>query len=125
MARADTLVCTPDGLLKVYPCLSCLSEAELKQVLLMTLAEILGTYDLPEDTGQLFEDSACYECLSDKQLLQVIVSMFAQAANWEGQDMDDIRDKIKCMLCANPKQVKAALAYLLCTLCRDVSLAPT
>lgn len=124
MAQLRSITCHPSDLLATYACLKCLSKLELEQLLVVILADITGAYTLPEETSDLLADSACFTCLSDTQLLQAIVSMFAQVAYY-GTDttVDEIRDKIKCLLCANPAQVKAALTKLLCNLCDD-SITP-
>lgn len=124
MARAEQITCHPSDLLATYACLKCLSKLELMQLLVVIFADISGEYDLPEDTSTLLADSACFTCLSDTQLLQAIVSMFAQIAYY-GTDttVDDVRYKIKCLLCANPAQIKGTLTKLLCDLCND-SITP-
>jgi hypothetical protein len=111
-------VCTPEGLIRdSYPCFECLSESELLAVLLLSINELLGTYDLPEELSDLFADSACFTCLSDKQKLQAVVSgMAAKAYERTDKTMEEIRDEAKCMLCASPGAIKAALVLMLCNL---------
>lgn len=109
---------TPKDNLKVIPCLACLSESELKKLLVVIMADLIGTYTLPADTATLLSDSACYNCMSKKQLLQVAVTIWATIAY--GRDMsttvEEMRNKIKCLLCANPQQIDAALTQLTCGL---------
>jgi len=94
------------------PCLACLSESELNKVFVLALAT--GTaYELPDHLAQLMDSSACYTCLSDKQLLQVLVSAYVED-QLGSLTMDEFREKIKCLSCATPKQVKAAISYLTC-----------
>lgn len=114
------ITCTPTDLLHDFACLKCLSKLELEQLLLVILCDLTGSYDLPDDTHELLDDTACWTCISDTQRLQAIVSMFAQLT-YAGTDttVDDIRDKIKCLLCANPAQIKGAIAALLCSLCNN------
>jgi len=110
---------TPKDNLKVIPCLACLSESELKKLLIVVLAELTNVYTLPGDTGTLLQDAACYGCMSKKQLLQIAVTVWATIAygsRSEIPSVDTLREKIKCLLCATPGQVDAALAQLTCGL---------
>jgi len=98
--------------LETFKCLSCLSESDLLKVMLVVLADASTSgYTLPGDTAQLLEDSACWACLSDKQLLQAQVSALAEDIE-TGTTLEEFRNKIKCLLCAQPKQIRAAVAYL-------------
>lgn len=106
----------PKDNLKVIPCLCCLSESELKKLLVVIMADMMGNYTLPTDTAKLLKDSACYTCMTKKQLLQVTVAIWATIAYGvvleTNPTVNEIRDKIKCLLCANPAQVDAALTQL-------------
>lgn len=105
--------CTPSKTLAANSCLSCLSESELDKVFVVALAESEGTYDLPTDSAQLIQDAACFTCLSDKQLKQALVSSYLESLSPK-LTLDEIREKLKCLQCANPKQVLAATVYLTC-----------
>lgn len=110
---------TPKDNLKVIPCLACLSESELKKLMIVIMSDLMGNYTLPGDTAALLKDAACYTCMSKKQLLQIAVTVWATIAysNREGTlTVEEMRNKIKCLLCANPAQVDAALAQLTCGL---------
>jgi hypothetical protein len=110
---------TPKDNLKVIPCLACLSESQLKKLLVVVMADLMSDYELPDDTAALLTDSACYTCMSKKQLLQVTVTIWATMAYGERQEMltiEEMRAKIKCLLCASPAQVDAMLAQLTCGL---------
>jgi len=118
---------TPKDNLKVIPCLACLSESELKKLMIVIMTDTWGRYELPGDTAALLSDSACYTCLSKKQMLQLMVTTWAQIAygqwneqtdEWEGFDttVDEIRAKIKCLLCASPSQTDGILSHLFCDL---------
>lgn len=110
------ITCTPAARLEYLSCLSCLSDSELDKAFVVALAESEGTYNLPTDSAQLVEDSACFTCLSDKQLKQALVSAYL-----EGNDpltLDQIREKLKCLQCATPKQILAAQVYLTCKVVR-------
>jgi hypothetical protein len=107
-------ICTPAANLAAYKCLACLSVDELLKFWVIVLADVDGSgYTLPDDLPQLMEDASCWACLSDKQLLQATVSANAQDVEGEST-VQAIRDKAKCLLCANPKQIKAILAMLIC-----------
>lgn len=107
--------CTPSALTGVIPCLSCLSEKELLTVLVFILASA-DSYSLPTDTNQLLADSACFTCLSDKQLFQALITAVANEFLRESLTVEEGAAAVKCLQCANPKQLKAALVYLLCQL---------
>lgn len=114
--------CTPNGLLEDYKCFSCLSESELLAVLVLVANELTGTYTLPDELDDLFSDSACFNCLSDKQKLQAIISgMSTVAYERSEKTIDQIRDEIKCMLCAPPGLLKAAAVLLLCNLTNGIT----
>lgn len=100
---------TPKDLLADYPCFECLSEREMLAVFVLVANELLGTYTLPDQVDEMLSDSACFDCLSDKQKMQAIISAMSQVAYY-GTDktIDDIRNEIKCLLCAPPGLLKAA-----------------
>ena len=99
------------SLLKANACLACLSKTELIALAVMISADKLGTYNLPGDTNKLLANSACFNCFADSQLLQGMVAVMVQ--NVEGlATVNQMRARIKCLACANPKQLKAAFAYL-------------
>lgn len=118
---AITVDCeNPKELLKQVACLSCLSEAQLKMVLVVVLNDYLtslrgsSAYSLPEDMGDLMSDGACYSCFSNKQLLQIIVLLAGYITYTSEMTVPDVVAKGKCLPCAEPGQVKAALMRLLC-----------
>lgn len=117
----DPIACTPAGLIGDVPCLACLSEKELLMVLVAVLA-IGDNYTLPTDTNKLLKDSACFTCLSDKQLFQALVR--AVANKYIGSTFTEAEGQaaIKCLRCANEKQLKAAVVYLTCELFSQVLL---
>lgn len=105
--------CTVEGLLGLSPCVQCLSRKELYAVLVIILADVAG-YNMPDDLQDLLEDSACFRCPSDREKLQMIVSKFIHEyeENWE--NMDQVRDEIKCVLCIDEASLKGLLVHLLC-----------
>lgn len=114
--------CTPSALLEDYKCLACLSEKELLAVLVLVANQLIGTYNLPEELDDLFSDSACFTCLSDKQKFQAIISAMSTVAyERSGKTIDEVRDEIKCMLCAPPGVLKGAAVLLLCQLTNGIT----
>lgn len=107
---AIAISCTPSSLLDTYPCLACLSESELKAVIVVALAEQLRL-----TTDEILENSACFKCLSKKQMLQAATAIIGNEY-LSDMTVSAIREKIKCLLCANPDAVNAALTYGLCRL---------
>lgn len=58
-------------------------------------------------------NSACFTCLSDKQKLQSIAAILGD--NYlSAYTVPEIRELIKCLLCATPGQLNGALIYLIC-----------
>lgn len=109
--------CSPGANLAAYKCLSCLSVSELLIIYLVVLADAeTSGYSLPADQARLLEDAACWTCLSDKQLLQAAISANAQDILSEETPVSELRERIKCLLCATPKQIKAIIAMLVCKL---------
>lgn len=100
--------CTPSQALQIYKCASCLSESELMAVAAFALADNNG-----DTVADAMECSSCYSCLSDKELLQTVVAKIAYAY-LSRYTIAEIREQIKCLLCAPPGKVKAMLAYEIC-----------
>ncbi len=102
-------------------CLPCLSESQLKMLLVVVLNDYLtvlnesSVYTLPDDIAKLIKDGACYSCFSQTQLLQIILILAANVA-YSGNEMmvGNLIDKGKCLPCASPDQVNGALMRLLC-----------
>jgi hypothetical protein len=83
-------------------------------VILLAVATENG-YTLPGDTNKLLAESSCVTCLADKQMLQALASMFT-ANMLPGVPAATVRAQIKCLLCANPRQIKAAILTQICKL---------
>lgn len=107
------ITCTPAARLSYLSCLSCLSDSELDQAFVVALADGDGSYSLPTQASQLVADAACFTCLSDKQLKQALVSAYLQD-NSPNITIGEIRNRLKCLRCASPKQIKAIQVYLTC-----------
>jgi hypothetical protein len=100
--------CTPSELLKLNPCLPCLSEKEL-------LAALVGIFAAVEEheVAEVMRNSACFTCMSKKQLLVGLVSLMGQGL-LDRQTVPEIIDDIRCLECASEKQLLAAIMWLLC-----------
>jgi hypothetical protein len=112
----DTLSCDKN-VIKTVPCLACMSKTELMAVLVWMLAVNNG-YSLPADTNTILKKSACMACLTEHQLLEAFITIlgFELLQNETGaSSISDVRKQIKCLLCANPQQLKAAIVFLACT----------
>jgi len=108
------LTCTPAARLSQLSCLSCLSDSELDKAFVVALASNFSGYTLPAQASNLVSDSACFTCLSDKQLKQAMVSAYFQWGASPNITIEEIRNRLKCLQCANPKQVKAMISFLTC-----------
>lgn len=93
------------------PCLTCLSEKELQAVLVYLLSTQTD-YSLPDDLRQLMQDSVCINCFSNKEKLQAVVAALADELVTD-ETIPEIRDAMKCLLCATPGQIQSAIIYLL------------
>lgn len=102
---------TPGELLSQIPCLACLSEKDLQAVLLYILSTQTD-YSLPDDLKTLIQDSSCVACFSKKEMLQTIISALANEFV-TGETIPEIRDSMKCLQCATPQQIQAAITYLI------------
>ena len=114
MPVAPTLplaTCTPNSLLKLAPCLACLSDHELLALLVYAMAQESSTY--ANSTANVVKDSNCLTCMSKKQLLQAMVSLIGFEF-LRGMSVATARNKIKCLTCLSDHRLEAAFVYLLC-----------
>lgn len=105
--------CTPQAIKESFHCIQCASESEVLMVILWALAKLEGTYTLPGDLDHLLEDTACWNCMSDSDLLRAIAILLAQKAS-RNESILDFWDEVKCLPCADPKALRAAIVPLLC-----------
>ena len=103
---------SPSDLANAIPCLACLSQTELMCVMILALATSNG-YTLPGDTNAVITDSKCVTCLTDKQMLQALAGLLA-GSTLDGLTVTQMRARIKCLACANPRQLKATLLSQFC-----------
>lgn len=105
----------PSAALKQYPCLQCLSEKELKAVLVLALAEAVS-----DTVPEILEASKCLTCLSPKQRLQSLVSILG-GVYLSGSTVTEIREDIKCLICGSDTMIDSALLYEICKLFTSLS----
>lgn len=103
--------CTSNELVHLYPCTQCLSEHQLKAVIVLAFATFLG-----EEITDVLDCSACLTCMSKHQMLEAITSVLGEAwlSEFAGLTTADVQALIKCLLCATPDQLNAAITYLIC-----------
>lgn len=78
-------------------------------ILLLYMLAYINNDD--SDLAGLLEESNCWTCMSDKQKLEAAIGSMANAYLLSAQD---IANAVKCMPCAQPGQIKAAIAYSIC-----------
>lgn len=110
--------CTPQAVQELTPCFHCLSESQLRMVMMIFWAELAG-YDLPEDLDQFLEDSKCFTCLSEKQILEQKVGLFAEFLGQRVIDAEQGLEAFKCLPCLRPRQIEAGILYAICTFLND------
>ena len=111
---AEAIVCDKNELIDIYPCFQCLNKSELMAVLVYVLASLNGK-DVSTDLPTMMEDAACIGCLDDKKMLEAIVGILASAVVSRDTTMDEIRADVACLLCVDPKMIKAMIVKELCT----------
>lgn len=118
MAIIQRNVITPCDLrdkLSDYPCLKCLSDSQLWMVFFLTLNYIYNYLNNTDATPvERLQELGCQNCLTDSQLLQAVVSKMVVTAAGLGYEAAAGFEDAACTTCADPKQIKAAVASLLC-----------
>lgn len=115
----QALTCSPPSeLLKVYPCLACLSEKELLAVIVLSMAQASPLH--ANNVALLLSDSACFTCLSKKQRLQALAALLGNMGLGT-KTVPEIRDAIKCLLCGTPNQLWSAALFLYCNYFQQVA----
>jgi len=106
--------CDREWLLESFPCSACLSDKELLAAIVYALGVLTGVDDSNGETlhGSL-EETACIACMTQKQMkqsvLQMMVSSFGPTFT-----VDELRDKIKCMMCLDDNKLRALGIRNLC-----------
>ena len=93
------------------PCVQCFKGNELEALLIVLLAQKAG-FTIPDDVGDLVDATACLKCYSDSGLKQNLAA-FLWEQNANGETADELMAKAKCLICADPKTLKALYHYLL------------
>lgn len=112
--------CTPAGLLDPEPCGLCLSDTQLMAVIGVLLCAInkeLGEVSActPE---AMMEKAKCFKCESNHQMLDSLVAIignYAEAVGVTGTP-GELIESASCMMCSEPKMLKAIALSQLCTL---------
>lgn len=129
---AITIDCNdPKTTVNQVPCITCISDSQLMVLLVPVLNDYLSSlrgsdaYTLPDDTSQLVQDSACYTCLSQRRQLELMATLLGALAYGTENDPDipHLQEQAKCLVCADPNQIRAILLRLLC-LVVDALLQP-
>jgi hypothetical protein len=100
------LTASPSALVSAKSCLNCLSEKELKAVLVYCMRTSAGL-TLP----QVVSGSACYACMSKKQMLVALTAMVANqlTPTLTGRNLGSL---VPCKTCASDKQIDSMLLFL-------------
>ena len=104
------------NVLNANPCLSCLSEKELKAIISYAMRTSAGL-TLP----QLNIASAGYRSLSKKQMLVALTEMITNRLV-PGVSVSDLRKAVRCSSCGSDKAVESALLFLFQTYFQGVPL---
>lgn len=107
----NAFVCTPSSLLAAYPCVDCLSESQIRAFMVGIIGAAIG-----KTAAEMMRESACFTCMSDKQKLEAVAVILGNSLLGENHSPQQIIDDYKCLLCATPDQINAALTYALCHL---------
>lgn len=94
--------CDRDTLIENSSCIDCLSEREKRAL----LAYALATQADVEMTDEL-EVAACMQCVPDSRLLSMLVRIELEKAGLEGTSIEDLKEAISCVLCADMHRLKA------------------
>lgn len=102
---------TLDEMTTQYPCLNCLSELQLQMVFFALLNAVFNDINNSEITPlERLDEVKCLNCLSDRQLLQgAIANLITSVSSEFNYTADRALADMRCLQCADPKQVKAGL----------------
>lgn len=108
---------TPDDLVELqhtYPCLECLSESQLWMVAFLAMNFLYNSLNQTDTTAtDRLQQMGCQNCLSDTQVLRAVVAKLISTAADLGYSAQAGLEDASCVQCAEPKQVRVALASLL------------
>ena len=94
------------GLLNAKPCLMCLSEKELKAIIVHAMRTVAGL-----TLAQTNLNASCYGCLSKKQMLAILTELITNQLV-PGVSVHDLLKEVRCSACGSEKQIEAAMLYL-------------
>ena len=101
-----TLTASPSSLIATKACLNCLSEKELKTLIVYAMRTSAGL------TGpQVKAAAACYRNLSKKQMLVALTAMIVNQLV-PTLAVNDLTNAAKCKACDNDTAVHADILYL-------------
>lgn len=106
------LACTKDELVNLNPDLHDFSPTQLQWLLLLGWAERAG-FTLPDDVAEILEGAACLRCLSPQEMLVAETAVVLEDSE-SGSTGDALMEKVKCLPCADPDLIAAAILWLKC-----------
>lgn len=118
----ESITCTPEALLSgtipIESCLTCGSDRQLMAALALIMCKLAAgssRADCSVETNG--PAAACFACMDDHQMLAALVSMFLSytvALGYMEADGTLMQDA-SCLICADPKLVRAIILQKLCT----------
>jgi hypothetical protein len=106
------LTFTGDTANNLMPCLSCFSRDDLWKTLLYVLSADTE-YDISDGhLEELQQAAACLNCDSDTQMFAALVATYIDAYDLD-LTADELKEKIKCVKCGDPKLVRAMVLWLI------------
>lgn len=112
-----TLLCTPNALQAVQPCLQALSVTQLLSVIALALCRINGgSIDTVCTANSLVDDAKCFLWMNDKKQLE---SLAALLVNWAVDNgflasAQDARESITCLATLSQSDLHAIIVKLIC-----------
>lgn len=103
------ITCSPQNLIKTKACLNCLSEKELKYIIVYAMRTSAGL-----TMRQVKEGAACYQTLSKKQMLVALTAMIVNQLT-PTLSVNDLSNSAGCKACDSDKAAEADLLYLWCS----------
>lgn len=110
--------CEAATTLNLLPCLECASDSQL-DILWLFLWAYFMYYDFPEDIDEVLAKGVEYQNVSDTDLKRIKVALFAEFLRFEPGEAVEALDDIKCLLCVEPKLIRAATLALICEFFAD------
>lgn len=100
------LTASPSALKNAKTCLNCLSQKELKAVIVYAMRTSAGL-TLP----QVVDGANCYMCLSKKDMLVALAAMITNqlTPTLTGRELGSL---VPCKTCASEKQLDSMLLFL-------------